>query len=359
MAVKTFRRKQSMVQEYIALRYLRDCPHVVEALGISISSLEILMRLHEGNLRKWLKELSSKAMNPKNHPSMPGVIADICAGVVEIHDRGMVHGDLKPSNMLVDRAVDGSLKVTLGDCGFTSGDIYAKVKYTARIYRDPNPGKSRAHDVYSLAICFLEIVHGITAHFDLAVIRKDGKVHERNLTYDEICNIIEKKVPRSARYFPRALLLSMVDRDKEQRPCARSLMEHVAHGNPMPPMWKPIYKREDCGSSFGIGTATSAYVRKRIKRLCHDYGVEREKLGYIALSNFLHRRSLSIHEGRHPEYSQVDPYIIACVYVLSGMFGGGYENNVDDGCLNDLITDDVFVSLVCVPTREHIGAITA
>ncbi len=78
-----------------------DHPHVVKVHdhGVDASSTWIAMELVDGaTLRKWME-----AHGPMPPRLAVDVMLQVCAGIAAAHDRGIIHRDIKPHNVLVDR----------------------------------------------------------------------------------------------------------------------------------------------------------------------------------------------------------------------------------------------------------------
>lgn len=93
------------------------------------------------------------------------LIRQTAEGLAHAHSKGIVHGGLKPSNLLVDqqgrvKILDFGLAQLAGGPEETGGDSVDQAALTAKLYRAPEAGKGpadRAADVYSLGatLCFL------------------------------------------------------------------------------------------------------------------------------------------------------------------------------------------------------------
>lgn len=92
-----------------------DHPHVVKLVGLSISdssSLLVMELVPKGNLRSILDDFSTKLSWKKRMKLLHGA----ALGIAHLHQNGVLHRDIKSSNLLVD--LDWTVKV--GDFGFAT-----------------------------------------------------------------------------------------------------------------------------------------------------------------------------------------------------------------------------------------------
>jgi tetratricopeptide (TPR) repeat protein/tRNA A-37 threonylcarbamoyl transferase component Bud32 len=108
------RARARLVREAQALAKLSH-PHVVTVYDVGTRGDEVYLALElvEGrSLREWLAE-------PRSVDAVLDVIRQAGEGLAAAHDAGLVHRDVKPENVLVDRA--GRVKVT--DFGLARGEL--------------------------------------------------------------------------------------------------------------------------------------------------------------------------------------------------------------------------------------------
>ena len=93
------------------------------------------------------------------------IARQLCAGLSEAHRSGIVHGDLKSSNIILSQNEDGSLRPVITDFGLASGanqpsrEFGGTPDYMApELWRGGKP--SKASDVYALGVILYEIVTG-------------------------------------------------------------------------------------------------------------------------------------------------------------------------------------------------------
>lgn len=146
-----------------------DHPNIVPVFetGEADGTLFIAMRYVEGT------DLSAlvRAEGPLPAERTLGLIEQIAAGLDAAHRAGLVHRDVKPSNVLVERGADhgtdhaylsdfGLTKRALSVSGFTAtGELVGTVDYVApeQIRGDPLDGMA---DVYSLGALLVECLTG-------------------------------------------------------------------------------------------------------------------------------------------------------------------------------------------------------
>ena len=342
-AVKKFSKLSHLIQEYMALRYLDDCNYVVHSKGVDFGNLELYMELYDGSLRKWLEDKAlTRATNDINHEDIMKILHDVLVGLVELHDRELAHGDLKPGNILVK---NNPLKAVLGDCGFVSIAKYAKVDRTAAIYRDPIVSHDSSHDMFSFGICFLEMIAGIK-------INRQG-------TYDELKHVVRDKI-QNPEY--RKIIYNLVHEDKNRRPTARTLLYRMFKETPAE--WiKPVLIESDQSKSatgrsriaISVFLDDRNYIRRLMKVTAYKFEINRGKKGFGALISYI---------GNHKiEASLYKIYTAVTLMILSSIFGksGFRENEVLDLCerkynlntvyniLDDMLSDHIFLNLLLSP----------
>lgn len=330
-AVKKFSKLSHLIQEYIALQYLKGCKYVVHDKGVDFANLELHMELYDCSLRNWL---SSKRQNKEDIMKM---VHDILMGLVELHDRSLAHGDLKPGNILVRKH---PLSAVLGDCGFVSIAKYAKSERTAPVYRDPVVGHDSSHDMFSFGICLLEMLADIRIN--------------RQATYEELKEVIRDKVTNEEH---KKILHNLLHEDKSRRPSARTLLYRLFNKNP--PRWRKISANLSDSSTGRVSIALPGEykdgIRSLMKRISHDFKINRCKKGYGALLIYIDQHGMSssmyrVHTG-------------VTLMILSALFGksGFREKDVYDLCerkcshesiyeiLQNMLTDPTFISIILTP----------
>jgi serine/threonine-protein kinase len=107
-----------------------------------------------------------------------GIIEQVAAALDAAHHAGLVHGDVKPSNVLVHRPVPGRVPdVVLADFGVAGGAAgFGTVEYLAPERLRGLPGDRRA-DVYALACVLHELLTGTRAFAGEFAAQVHGHLH--------------------------------------------------------------------------------------------------------------------------------------------------------------------------------------
>lgn len=161
-AIKQYEKLNHIIQEWIALKYLSDCTNVVRAVSADFFKKEISLKLYDCSVSDWLKNNKDASITQRLK-----IIKGALRGLVEIHTRGLTHGDIKPSNMLMT-INNNTFETVIADCGFLSINKYSKVEYTSPIYQEPLPNEELIHgpehDMFSFGLCCIEILTGHTVY---------------------------------------------------------------------------------------------------------------------------------------------------------------------------------------------------
>ncbi|KAF9441525.1 kinase-like protein, partial [Macrolepiota fuliginosa MF-IS2] len=93
------------------------------------------------------------------------IIKGVAQGLKYLHDNNVIHGDLKPNNILIGTygeplLCDFGRSKILTYSGFTATSLVGACRYQAPELFDDNAKLSRATDVYAFAISFYEIWTG-------------------------------------------------------------------------------------------------------------------------------------------------------------------------------------------------------
>ena len=98
-------------------------------------------------------------------PAEAEIIArQLCSGLDEAHRHGIIHGDLKPANLILARNRDGSLRTVITDFGLAHGASVRNTGGGTPGYMAPElfrgSGTTIATDIYALGVILYELISG-------------------------------------------------------------------------------------------------------------------------------------------------------------------------------------------------------
>jgi serine/threonine-protein kinase len=141
-------------------------PNIVRCLGDGHYEQRpyLVFELVEGGTLSRLVE-----QGPMDEPVVVEVLRDICAGLAHAHERGLVHRDVKPENIMIDpdggyRLVDFGLAIdksgTQRERLTSNGSVVGTPEYLApeQIFGRPVDGRT---DVFGLGITAYEMLTGL------------------------------------------------------------------------------------------------------------------------------------------------------------------------------------------------------
>eukprot|EP00803_Ostreobium_quekettii_P010527 evm.model.scf_244.7 EVM.evm.TU.scf_244.7 scf_244:54650-59374(-) len=199
------------------------CHHVCRLYGVACKGDQVclVMKLYKKSLHDLLRE--SQGHMPLADIQKYG--EQVCKGLAELHEQGVIMQDLKPANVLIDD-LDHAVLADFGMASFVERENGASVvtaakgtpSYMAPEAWDPRHmgGMSTKTDMWSLACVIIELYTGMPPWHGLEVQAIAGKVKD------------EHRVPRVPRGLPAPLasaLQKCLSFDPEERPQAREVLE--------------------------------------------------------------------------------------------------------------------------------------
>lgn len=202
---------KQFMNEYMLIKSIKS-PYVIKTHGFYIGEKNqppsILMSFCPSSLDKQIKSLSryEKVV----------ILQDICNGMITIHSMGIMHCDLKPNNILLNKnnrvkiADFGSAK-TLQDLTFNSNDFEGTLKYMAPEMLNKKKFNEKV-DVYSFGIILYFIWTG-------------GKTPDLSLS--DIENGRIPIIPDTIDDFYKRLILKCISFDPNERPSFQTIIKDI------------------------------------------------------------------------------------------------------------------------------------
>ncbi|AES61074.1 putative protein-serine/threonine kinase CMGC-CDK-Pl family [Medicago truncatula] len=158
------------LREVSILRMLSRDPHVVRLLDVKQGQnkegktvLYLVFEYMDTDLKKFIRSFRQTGQNIPP-PTIKGLMYQLCKGVAFCHGHGILHRDLKPHNLLMDRK---TMMLKIADLGLARAFTVPLKKYTHEIltlwYRAPEVLLGATHysmavDMWSVACIFAELV---------------------------------------------------------------------------------------------------------------------------------------------------------------------------------------------------------
>lgn len=314
LAVKSFKFLSHIVQEATVLNYLKDCSYVVEMQDFDLDKMNLGMTLYDTTLRRWL------AYENPTYSDKIFVAECIVKGLYELQVRGLVHGDIKPGNILIQRS---PLKAVIGDCGFVSLKRYSKVTRTTPTYKDPITNHGFPHDMFSLGIVLLELVCGILPPKPPRQKRTDKNTNEKKphfkLSYTDLA-MLASKIQDSTW---RQLVTKLLSPDKKQRPYASEILRDVFKITYVPFTPAKIEK-------VSVSRETSSIVKGYFAKIAHYYDIKLKMKGIDAVLSHIARKRTTVTIQQYKEIkSNIEYYCVAMCIILMSNFNDSRSDQIE------------------------------
>jgi len=313
-AIKKFKKLSHITQESIAAIYLQNQKHVVQFISADFYEKKMVMQRHSKTLRKWM-DFDGEKERPVKHKVE--VLKQILKGLINIHSLKLVHGDMKPGNILID---ENPLYVVIADLGFISLRPFSKVERTAAVYRDKVVKSCHGHDIYSTGIIMLELFGELKISFQA--------------NYEQIHTAINKEirdVKDEASKFPlpaddfRKLLLAMTDSLHEARPSIA-----IVYGT----LFGDKIDYPQIKNKFEINTEIPE-IKETMKTLAKKHSIDRANRGYKAvvvyITKYYHQNDNDDNKNKKKEKGKeqsisiskrkYNVYSASMIFILSSLFG--------------------------------------
>ena len=239
-AVARFQREADIMMQL-------EHPNIVQVFESGVARLPpfsgipfVVMKLVRGKtLDEMMQELRDGGSNGRI-PLEQAVIylSQVCAGLIDAHEKGIIHRDIKPSNVFVETH-PGMTQVLLTDFGIACfqdphvakvtladrGEVMGTPNYMAPEQAAGDKALTVKVDVYALGVMAYELFCG-----RLPIVEDE---HDSTQTY--IMRVITEKPQQLKHVMPgvddllNALIMGCLDKDPAIRPTVRQFRDGLAH----------------------------------------------------------------------------------------------------------------------------------
>ncbi|MBC8204167.1 serine/threonine protein kinase [bacterium] len=265
-------------------------PNIVEIYNFHISQKDAYLVLEYVDGKNLHQVMSEKRLPLELSLA---IIVEICKGMAYAHERGVIHRDIKPQNILVSK--EGQVKIS--DFGLATLEDSPSLTYQGVVigtpaYMSPEQAAGKKvdfrTDIFSLGVVFFEILSGVS-------------VFKADSVSKSLRKIISEPIPRINQFrtdLP-AKLEKIVDKMLERNPSKRfdtaseiveeiSELSEESNLNVSPKLIRRCLQENETGSTttaIDISKDSGIAVRKNRRRLLPVYAAVLTAL--IALTVFL------------------------------------------------------------------------
>ncbi len=241
-AIKQFPscRTQVFIREAFMMRYMKGISGVLQPSSFMVRSQSIIMPYIPRTLHNWMDR------GPENSYELrQSVFIKILIAMLYIHERRIVHADVKPENIMVFPDKDATLQVYIIDWSLSGPEGYSSTQCSPALYREIDHRNDCLHDVYGLGILAFELFLFI----DFKKVPKVDEVRRHTSRLEE----------------PWRTAVSYMTRMREERWTIREVLEYlrdtveisvddkVLINNALcEPLWHPHEKRVPVSTSFDL-----------------------------------------------------------------------------------------------------------
>ena len=117
------------------------------------------------------------------------IARQVCAGLAEAHRHNIVHGDLKPANLILAKNPDGSLRTVITDFGLAHGVSVRNTGGGSPGYMAPELFRGSrtnvATDIYALGVILYELISGYRPQTRAAMLASTASVDVQQVAHQE------------------------------------------------------------------------------------------------------------------------------------------------------------------------------
>ncbi|KAA8545866.1 hypothetical protein F0562_020683 [Nyssa sinensis] len=225
----------SLQKERKILQTLSGCPEIIRCYGdrVTIENQQQIYNLlleyaPGGILSDLMRSHGNRGKLPeadvRNYSHM------ILKGICYMHQKGYVHGDIKPSNIHVFPAPDGVISVKIADFGLSkrsgNGEIYVDGRLHVRgtpLYASPESVRCNMNeppmDIWSLGCIIVEMVTGTPVW---SCTTMEDLLHKIAFDEEEFLEIVDGLMSVNGKDFVYRCLI----REPDERWTAKMLLDH-------------------------------------------------------------------------------------------------------------------------------------
>ena len=288
---KTTHDVNNFVQEAIITYYFTESPYIVNLMGFDLKNRTMMIERWKYSLRRAIS-METKWTEKEKY----SIFRDVLYALCHMQSRGIIHADIKPSNILYD---PDTKKCCVCDLGLSSVGKYAKVDSCPMEYT-PAPGivsgKTIGRDMFALCISMVELFCGIstkskkqTTPSDL----RDAIRSSRKITNVKLRKGLAMMVPDDLSTSPSAMkILKFIFGEVNEL----EIPKVVQHPN------------------IRLTVEDILHIKTTVFSIAKKYKVQRQVRCFNSLVSFINNPARTVTA---PNYNT---YIVAALFIYSSLF---------------------------------------
>lgn len=326
-AEKQFHKLSHLIQEVVMMIYMNDCESIIDIVGYDFRKQIITSELWPMSLSKGIEKYRL------DFDQKMEIFRQILVGLCHLHNRHVVHSDLKPSNILFNPE---TMKLVLGDLGLSSTVKYAKVRQTAPAYRHSIPIAVPTFDMFGLAVIMYDLLG------------KDSRKHRR-LPASTLRSLISREISDPK---VRDVLLLMAPDNPRNAISAKKVLLNL--------FGQTVETKQHVVKVFPsrVSEADSLFIKNRITQIMSEHEINRDaRCYYSCMAYFNNPDNEVVPSLKYPLYMGVIMMIFSAVFGTPGfdiekvayVTENSYSLSQIYQALNNVIKDRNFINFIMMP----------
>lgn len=201
-------------------------PNIINYKGVFSDAHHYYLIMERADGGELYDRLTKEGLSALTEPEVQRVVRQVCSALAHLHSKGVVHGDLKPENLLLNDRGASLSSVKLADFGSSFYMDEPKLRASTTAYSAPEVLRGEACvdqkiDIWSLGVVMYILCSG-SHPFDSSNLLTEDEIAVRVMEVEP--DWIWKNWQGSPLALP--LVKRMLSKDPAERPTAAEILRH-------------------------------------------------------------------------------------------------------------------------------------